>query len=446
MNVEKQIWSMAQAIQKIFCRDFVRKTAKDVGFLKRFSKLKPEVFLSLCTLLKDSVGNESLEHLCSAISYQFKTSISKQALHDRFNDKAVSFLKQIYQDLTAIQEEISSPLYLNQLFSRIRIMDSTSFRLPSDYPDYPGSQGSGVNIQLEYDWIQGEFLNNSVHPETKSDREAAHDMIDSLVPGDLLLRDLGYYAASIMRQIDKKGAFFISRAPANTKFWSGSSKKGWIQIKPEEDLEEKDPGETIDYGFVRVGGDKRHSFEARLVGQKLTPEQRKKREQSLQTKRQKGRHTQSAEQRNDIQILVTNITQETLDPQDLYPIYSIRWQVEILFKTWKSLFEINEIRSMKQERFECHLYGTLISILLSSMMMFQCRYYLYQQYQTEASEYKCMDLVKEALPHLASSVQSNIKAVFEVIERIYENARRHGRKDHRKSHDSPFDVLDLPYK
>jgi len=446
MNIKNQIWSVAEAIQKTFGQNSVRKIAKDAGFMKRSSKLKPEIFLSTCTLLKDSIGKDSLQHLCSAISYQFGISISKQALHDRFNDGAVSFLKQVYQQLAASQEGISSSLYLNQHFSRIRIMDSTSFRLPNDYPDYPGAQGSGVKIQLEYDWIQGVFLNNSVHPEIKSDREAARDIMDSVATGDLLLRDLGYYGARLMKNIDKRGAFFISRAPTNTKFWSGDSRKGWVQIKPEEDIKEKDSGQTIDYGFVKVGGDPRNSFIARVVAQKLTPEQRKKRDRALQIKRQKGHHTKSAQQRNDIQILVTNVTQESLDPQDLYPIYSIRWQVEILFKTWKSLFEIHELQTMKQERFECHLYGTLIRILLSSIMMFQCRYYLYQNYQAEASEYKCMDLVKEALPHLASSVQSDINSVFVLIKRIYENARRHGRKDHRKNHNSPFDVLGLSYK
>ncbi|MDY7047030.1 transposase, partial [Virgibacillus sp. M23] len=84
-----------------------------------------------------------------------------------------------------------------------------------------------------------------------------------------------------------------------------------------------------------------------------------------------GGHTQSANKKNHIQILATNITQEEMDEQTLYPIYSLRWQVEILFKTWKSLFEIDDVQAMNTDRFYCHLYGTLIHILLSSMIAFQ---------------------------------------------------------------------------
>ncbi|API93403.1 hypothetical protein BKP57_17245 [Virgibacillus sp. 6R] len=49
---------------------------------------------------------------------------------------------------------------------------------------------------------------------------------------------------------------------------------------------------------------------------------------------------------------------------------------------------------MNTERFYCHLYGTLIHILLSTMIAFQCRYYLYQKHRLEGSEYKCIDNAK----------------------------------------------------
>ena len=446
MGIKAQFWSLTQTINHVFDRKSVRKTAMETGFSQRLSKLTPEIFLSLCTFLKDSVGNESLQHLCSAISYPYQTSISKQALHERFNKQAVSFLKEIYQQLVSNRVKIPLHVDVNRLFSRIRIMDSTSFNLEGDYPDYPGFRNSGVKIQFDYDWLHGDFLYQSVDPQTKNDKSAAREMMNSLLPGDLVLRDLGFYAATIMKEINKRGAYFITRAPSKTKFWVGSSKEGWTQIVPEEDLKDKDSGEVIDYGFVKVGGDARNSFIGRVVAQKLTPEQRKRRKQALKEKGQNGRHVQSALKRNDIQVLVTNITQEKLGPQDLYPLYTLRWQVEIIFKTWKSLYQINNVRKMKQERMECHLYGTLIKIILSSMAMFQCRYYLYQNHQKEISEYKAMDLIQGVLPYLGPALESGIKAIYELLLTVYENTTRHGIKDHRKGHQSPFDVLGLPYK
>lgn len=54
------------------------------------------------------------------------------------------------------------------------------------------------------------------------------------------------------------------------------------------------------------------------------------------------------------------------------PLYSLRCQIEILFKTWKSFFEIDECKNIKRKRLEYHLYGQLIGILLCSSTMFQC--------------------------------------------------------------------------
>jgi len=446
MDFNKKIFTLTEAIQDTFNRISVRKTAKENGFFKRSSKVTPESFLGLCTYFDKSVGKETLDNLCNTISYSLQASISKQALHDRFNDQAVSFLYDIYKQLAASQIGIPTHIDVSHLFSRIRIMDSTSFGLEGDYPDYPGFNDSGVSIQFDFDWMQGKFLHQEIHPQTKSDISAARDIMDSLLPGDLLLRDLGYYAANIMKEIDRRGASYISRAPNNTKFWLKNSDEEWTQIKPEEDMKDKAPGETIDYGFIKIGGDARHSFKGRVVAQKLTSEQQKKRKRALKIKGQRGKDVQSAHQRSNIQVLVTNISQDVLGPQDLYPLYTLRWQIEILFKAWKSLFDIHKVRKVKQERLECHLYGKLISILLSSMTMFQCRNYLYYKHQKEISEYKALDLIKEGLSQLKSALMSGRQAVYKLLIMIYENVRRHGLKDHRHDHQSPFDIFDLAYK
>ncbi|SFF85113.1 hypothetical protein SAMN05216353_1111, partial [Halobacillus alkaliphilus] len=50
MDLNKHLRSMAQAITETLGDHSLRQTAKETGFLKRSSKLKPEAFLSLCTL------------------------------------------------------------------------------------------------------------------------------------------------------------------------------------------------------------------------------------------------------------------------------------------------------------------------------------------------------------------------------------------------------------
>ncbi len=54
---------------------------------------------------------------------------------------------------------------------------------------------------------------------------------------------------------------------------------------------------------------------------------------------------------------MTNIPMEWIPKEKIYDLYSLRWQIELLFKIWKSWFRIHRCKSIKQERLECHLYG-----------------------------------------------------------------------------------------
>ena len=42
----------------------------------------------------------------------------------------------------------------------------------------------------------------------------------------------------------------------------------------------------------------------------------------------------------------------------------LRWQIELLFKFFKSDFQLDKIKNLKIERIETHLYATLIKMIL----------------------------------------------------------------------------------
>jgi hypothetical protein len=45
--------------------------------------------------------------------------------------------------------------------------------------------------------------------------------------------------------------------------------------------------------------------------------------------------------------------------------YRLRWQIELMFKIWKSLCHIDKVKQVKKERLECYIYAKLIDIVLS---------------------------------------------------------------------------------
>ncbi|MED3615144.1 transposase [Bacillus wiedmannii] len=101
---------------------------------------------------------------------------------------------------------------------------------------------------------------------------------------------------------------------------------------------------------------------------------RQKVERTSQKRKKKGiTYKERSKRLSGINVYITNLSTENVPMEHIHDLYSLRWQIEILFKTWKSFFQIHKCKEIKRERLECHLYGQLISILLCSSTMFQMR-------------------------------------------------------------------------
>ena len=71
----------------------------------------------------------------------------------------------------------------------------------------------------------------------------------------------------------------------------------------------------------------------------------------------------------DISSYITNIENNVIKANEIHDYYMLRWQIELMFKSWKSIFKIQQNKTVKIERFHCALYGTLIRIVLSNTLL-----------------------------------------------------------------------------
>ncbi|RAS81026.1 IS4 family transposase [Priestia endophytica] len=465
LSLSDELHLFSQELQRHLSPQALQELAKEDSFVRRTSKYGGEDLLSLCVWFSQKVASTSLSQLCSQLEATTGTLMSPQGLNERFNPAAVQFLRDILTQLlrkkVAAQSRISG-IYTKH-FRRIRVLDSTAFQLPDAFTEAYGGAGgsahtSGMKIQFECDLLSGEALHLHIGEGKENDQVYGSECIASLRPGDVRICDLGYFSLKDFRSISEKKAFFLSRLKLNTRvymmnpspeiFHNGTIKKHseYIQMDLEQFIDTLEPGETRELSDVYVG--MYEKLPVRVIIHRLTEQQLRNREKEMAKKeKKKGRtYKEKSKRLSAINFYCTNIPAEYVPTSRIHDFYSLRWQIEIFFKTWKSLFSIHTCKKIKRERLECHIYGQLIRILICSSTMFQMRELLLRKKKRELSEYKAVYMIKDYLPLLYEAIQKDAESITQILLRLYALLEKNGRKSHRYEKKTVFDILGVIYK
>jgi len=298
--------------------------------------------------------------------------VSRTAIHKRFNPNTVAFLKELLLHHLSIKLQ-NQPIGAKFLeaFSSITIKDSTKFTLPKnlagEYPGYGGfNRSSGLmNIQYEYELITGQWICLELTKATRNDQQDSKESIDRIMPGDLLIRDLGYATLSYMRQVNEKNACFLNRLPSKTSIFikgtKGYKKINWDWV--DELLGQSDKG----YIELPVFLGTEEKLPVRMIIDKISEtiyEQRIR-------KAKKSANSKNCQLSDEYKVqarynsFVTNAPEDKLPSESVLELYRLRWQIEIVFKTWKSVSSIHKVKKMKKERFESQLLSKMLWVLLN---------------------------------------------------------------------------------
>lgn len=432
-----------EKISKFFSEAEIESLARESGFVQRQGNLTGHCFLLLSMFDHQSHNRTSLNGLCICLR-DYGITISKQSLHTRFNSSAVDFLRLIAEKLLTLKlAPIASSIKGLEFFNRVLVLDSTSFQLPAHYAStYKGTGGdaspSAIKIHLSYNLKATGEMDFEIRSGGTSDRQNTI-MNKDIQPGDLRLEDLGYCKFERLKHIDTTGAFYLSRLAANIKIYQ--QKKGKIEeLNIGRIIKSMRSGEIQQYE-VMVGASDRLS--TRLILEKLPADVRaNKIRRYKRTQRRKGKKILYKSQLfKTVNAYITNVPADILPKETVKKLYALRWQIEVIFKTWKSFYHINKIKDTKLHRFQSFIYGKLILILLHMKIYQAFKQWLWNNRSIELSEIKAFQVLIAHTHQLKNLLRHHKGNYIDFFEMIFDILQQWCRKERRAKKEIPMDVI-----
>lgn len=354
----------------MFDPDELLSIAKSCGFLKRQRKVTPLSFIrSLMFHTFDKTDVSLNDHVIDLGKHE-EVIMAKQSLHQRFNKEAVEFTKQLVEK--QCQAKLSDQSLKEEILSNwenVYLHDSCQFGMPDHISPYFKGYGGGINnnsivkIQHCYELKTGKLHSHQVCDARLQDVTSGKEMIDSYQPGDLVLRDLGYFDLESFKLFDQKHKVdFISRLKPKTSIFELDDRK--IDMGKLAHYMRKHHVPYIDKRVI-IGTKK--PVKVRIIIT-LVPEQVKQERIRKTNKQNKGYGNQTSKtfkQYAAFNIFITNVDEDILTANQIMKLYRVRWQIELVFKTWKSYYKINRIKTCNCYRTLCYLYANLLLILIN---------------------------------------------------------------------------------
>jgi hypothetical protein len=415
--------------------------ARASGFVRRESKLGGAVFAQTMVLGCLANPRTTLEDLAQTAA-ACGAAVHPQAIDQRFTPQAADFLQRVLRG--AVQQVIAAePLLLPLLrkFQGVHIEDSTTVTLPDALRDHwPGCRGgdeteagtqAAIKFQVRLDCATGQLTGPLPVAGCAADQRSALP-IDDLSAGALRIADLGYFDLDVFARLQQRGVYWLSRWQPSTPLFDEAGQ----EIKLLAFLRQQ-KGRCVD---VPVQMGKAHRLPCRLIALRVPQAVAEKRRARLRKKAQKkGRKPSAAALALcDWTLLLTNAPATLLSIAEVSVLARLRWQIELLFKLWKSDGRIDEVRSGKPYRVLCEVFAKMTAVVVQHwFLLVGCWQYVNRSLRKAARVIRRMALA------LASGLgeQRWVEHCIGVIERCLRIAAKINK---RRKEPHSYQLLQMP--
>jgi hypothetical protein len=354
------------------CKEFFTSRADDIsvitGFIKRKRKMTGSSFIRTLVLGNMTNGHCSIEGMCQLLQ-EDDVGITKQGLDFRFTKSAVEFMKTMYEEcMHLFQDSIGVDCKILAQFRSVKLLDSSQIVLPevcediykgcnASYSNRANKMRSSVKLQVVFDYLH-QALEKLDLTDGKSADQGYREHLEDIKSNDLFIADLGYFVPSSFMRINNASAYFISRYKSDTNVYDPDT---GIKL----DLLELLRSQSFICKDVLLG--KETKLPIRIICCKLTDAQ-------SETRRRKAHHAAKGhgykssaknQQLLNWSIFITNIPEHKVKAEHIWTIYRVRWQIELLFKLYKSHMQIEVLKGRSNaSRILCELYAKLCGALI----------------------------------------------------------------------------------
>jgi hypothetical protein len=367
--VTNTITQVADAMQTVL-EQVPQEQARSTGFCKRKSKLSATVFVRALVFGFLSRPDASLDEL-ARIAALLGVTITPQALDERFTPQAAELLRLVLQ--AGIQAMITAEpvsLAILERFTEVVVLDSSTVRLPEALrwqfagcgTSNPEAGNAALKLTVAWDLKAGQLRGPLIDAGRVNDK--ACGLARAVLPaGALRIADLGYFKVADFKRMGQDRVNFLSRFQAGTFVYDAQGRP-WSRLS--EFLEGQ--GSTRVDRTIRLG--KKDRLPCRLLAARVPDEVAEQRVRRLREEAAKDGRNLSDEcvALARWTVLVTNVSADRLSVEDALALGRARWQIELLFKLWKSQGGIDEWTSTKPAHVICQLYAKLIAMVVQHWM------------------------------------------------------------------------------
>jgi DDE family transposase len=388
---------VADALKRVLTKR-AKEVERETGFVERSTAQLDGPMFAQTTVFGWMDTPEASYTQLRQVAASLGVSVSSQAVEQRFGAASAALLREVLQE--AVGEVLSSEARAPELLSRfngVYVQDGTIISLPPELRDEwrgcggntPEAGQSSLRVQVRLDLAQGGMQGPWLQEGRAAERSGeAHEA--PLPHGCLYNVDAGYFTLGDMRAHGEAGCFWLTSATAGTLLIDARG-QCW-------DLVSFLGAQRGDEGDVQVCLGKRERLPVRLLARRVSAEQaeqrrrRANRDKALKVKgvrrpnekrrvagdkrKRHSKRTKTSKARLqllDWTILITNVPQERLSLDEALVLARCRWQIELLWKLWKSLGKVDTWRSAKPSRLLTEIYAKLVGCVITHWLtLVQC--------------------------------------------------------------------------